>query len=924
MTSKNASSEQEKQGLIKTTIKTHISQAFTDMLNIYPIKDIELNAAAAYSDGSISVSTSPGYNGNRLFTVNAFYDINAEKAEAEIPDYKQGVIDLSSLLRTKAADDKTAGALIREYVDKVNENLEKNTFDAEKFNKQYRRYTETLIDSIEDVELKTDAYVAVGEDSVKCTEIRISLDGRELKSQLKSLSRLFMEDYGEEINNSLRNNSLMGSLPGLGNIDGMPAGIPEGLKQEDIDKAIDMIGDDVSGRLTLYVNNKADLIAVDARGSYKSTTVGTKIRWEKAPAGISGKIGLSLNQINAVNIGFELKMGSKGRNVHFTVTPDAFVDTFLGDYKGFSLEADIAKEDNVKTNTFKLLKSGEEFASISQSTTKEAFSGHLLEEGEKNIYPVESVTGSDYISIPDAIRFAIGVLDKIGEPELEAKIDEALSSRLNGLTVDSIRKMIEDGTLDKLIGPLGPGGSDNDDIWDDNGQYAGNNPENAFNMGNNDTGDNTGNTPWNDNGNITGNDPNDSNGENNTGNGPTGSNGENNTGNDPTGSNGENNTGNDPSGNNAENNTGNDPAGNNGNDNDPENAGGIGNTADYPTQRVKASTDFPKESEVFYYSYLELAGHTTPGRYKGRIFKMPEPKEVNADALEKEKQEYLKSLENVVLADQSAISVEMGDEVYLDIMPYLYGVAIEAYHFTDSYAKIGDNMYGEGLDEKIVGMKVGESKDITTKLGSQFGDFSGIEATFRVTVTEIERYLKPEWTEEFICGGMGFDSLDACTEMLMENLVEEADVSDDEILDAVKEEAISETTHREIPKELYDKLRNRYYNEVYDITEGFGLTPEQYYGGKGIETAELYRLMDEDIEYSLNDHCFYAAVAKAENITVTGKELADIINDYMEYYGYGTYEELVKNIRPEQIVDYEIETRIGRLILDNTVIEPYK
>lgn len=838
---KNGLFPQEGEGTARTSVKTHISQEFTDMLNLYPIKDIRLDTDAAFSGNCYSFSFSPYYNDNRLFSANMLYSVDAEKLEAELPDYRQGIIDLSSFLKIELQDDKTVGGMIREYVDELNKNLDKYKPDAGKVCGQYRRYTDALIESISDVKLNTDAYAAVGDDTVKCTEIRITVSGKELKDQLKSISRLFMEDYGSAVNDELKKTEIS-------------------LKQEDIDKAIDSISDDISGKLVMYVDKKADLIAIDAKCTYKASTVGAKIRWEKTSSGTKGRIGLSLNQINAVDIGFEVKESKGRQNVHLSLTPDAFVDTFLGDYKGFSIEADFTQEAYSNTSAFTLLKSGNVFANIEFSSSYEAFSGNVLDEAGKTVYPVENITETDYLSIPDAVRFGIGILDKINEPELEEKIDELLSENFEGMTIEGVRKMLEDGTLDMMFDP---------------GQF---NIDDQNNSDGNNTGDNSG-----DNGGMAG--------ESNTGDGIA-------DGNNGT----ENGDGTDGS-------TGTDGG----------NTAGIGG---YPTERVITKAEYPEASDIYYYSYSELADYAVLGQYKGRVFKMPAPKKADAEALEKEKQRYLSGLENSVLFDQSEISVEMGDEVYLDIMPYLYGIAIEAYHFTDSYAKIGEDMYGEGLDAQIIGMKAGETKDITTKLGSQFGDFAGIEATFRVTVSRIERYMKPEWTEEFICKGLGFESLEACSDMLMENLKEDAEVTDDEIMYTLEQEAIQYTRYLEIPQDLYDKQWNRYYNELYDLTEAFGQTPEEYFADEGIEPLELYAMIDENIEEDLCSRSFYAAAAKAENISITGSELIEIINDYMGYFGYDSFEEFTKNFRLEQVIDSEIEARIGSIILENAIIQP--
>lgn len=851
---------EEGSGTVRGTLKTHTSDAFTEMLGIYPIKDAGISTAVSFNKDSFAMSMVPEYGDNRLFTLNALVDIAGGKIEAELPDYKPGIVDLSSLLDKEGSDGKKLKDVLGDAMAEARESIKTNRFDAGAFAEKYRRYTKALIDEIEDVELKTDSYASVGDDSVKCTEIRISVTGKELKTQLKSLYGLLSEDYGDEIKSALEQYS-------------------KSLGQTDVDKMIDSISDDLTGRLTLYVNNKADLIAIDIKGTYTATTIGAKIRWEKTEDGTEGKIGLSLNQINALNITFESRKDEDGSSFLCKLLPDAFVDTFLGNYQGLSAEYEHKTTKDSTSDILKLNRNGEELAKVSVNTVVESFTGHVLDETSKSIYPIENITENGYFSLSEAASFVFGLLDKINEPELEKKIDELLAGFLGeGFTLDSIRKMIDNGMLDILGGGiLGPddmilGLDDEGAGTESNGTNGtGNNGAGTDISGTPGTGDNTGNIPGTDQ-----NDPLDQ------GNGSTSSSGD-----------------------------------------DVNGGQGADGTAElYPTERIPITKEYPELGKDYYYSYAELAEYAKPGQYKGRIFTMPEPMEITPEVFEEEKKKFLDSYENVILVDQTTARVEMGDEIYVDILPFLYGIAFENFHYEDSYAKIGEDMYGPGLDEQIIGMKVGESKDIVTTLGSQYGDFAGIEATFRVTVSKIERYVEPEWSEEFICHYMGFDSLDACSDALMEALRGESEVTDSQITFTLLQEAVSETECTDVPKDAYDRLWNSYYNRLYDLFDAYGSSPEEMFEEDGIDSAELYEMLDEDVRANLKSYCFYAAVAKQENIKLTGAELIDKINnEYLDETNDYNIDTLLTGTRLQSIIDDEIEKIVEQMIRDTAVIK---
>ena len=779
-------------GVIRAYLKTHTAEAFTDMCKILPIKDMGLKTDIAFTDGSASISLSPEYDGNRLLTLNALYDSKENRLETELPDYKEGIIDLSSLLNMEVADGKKAADLINEYKNRLSEMIpDTSKVDPMDISSKYRRYAELLIDSIEDVELFTDSSVSINKEPVNCTEIRVSMKGREIRQQLEDLSDLVYEDYSDELNE-------------------LSEKIGYDIKRGDFDKLIELINDDLSGKLILYVDNKANLIATDVKITYKATKLGAKIRWEETEKGISGTVGLSLNQINAVDIEFNFENDGDERTSALRILPDSFVDTFLGDYQGIELDIDHSSKQYEDTYKLTLKKQGSELASLTQEIIRENFSTHLLNRGTKTVYPIETITESDYLSVYDIGKLAITVLDRIGEPELEKRINAELEKQnLSGLTLDSLREMLEKDPEDIPAGWR---------FWDPN----------PYNL----------------------------------------------------------------------------------------------NDAGYPAYRVEHTGEYPEAGKAYYYSNLDLAEYATLGQYRGRTFKTPEPEEASPESIENAKTKYLENLENTILVDQNQAVVEWNDEVYLDILPYMYGVAIEAYHYRNSYARIGDEMYGEGLDEQIIGMKVGESKEITTTLGSQYGAFAGVEATFKVTVTKIARYVKPEWTEEFICGYMGFDSLDSCLEMLKEDLYEKVEVTDDEIMYTLVEEAKKETGYTDLPQELYYRVWNQYYNMIWDILPDKSITPEESFIEEGIDTRTFYSLMDDDVADKLKDYRFYAAIAAKEDIKLTGAELITVVNDYMEMLSCDTFEELMEMTSLQAIVDSEIEMKIKKLIFDSAVIIP--
>ena len=81
--------------------------------------------------------------------------------------------------------------------------------------------------------------------------------------------------------------------------------------------------------------------------------------------------------------------------------------------------------------------------------------------------------------------------------------------------------------------------------------------------------------------------------------------------------------------------------------------------------------------------------------------------------------------------------IEKGDKITFDAALVVFGKAVDSYSYSDNTAVIGRYEYGAGIDDKLLGMKAGDSKDIELTLDERYGSFAGFTGTFRITVTKI-------------------------------------------------------------------------------------------------------------------------------------------------------------------------------------------
>ena len=111
------------------------------------------------------------------------------------------------------------------------------------------------------------------------------------------------------------------------------------------------------------------------------------------------------------------------------------------------------------------------------------------------------------------------------------------------------------------------------------------------------------------------------------------------------------------------------------------------------------------------------------------------------------------------MADVEDRAVENGDIVNLDYAGSVDGVAFEGGTAQGQTLEIGSGRFISGFEEQMIGMQLGEEKDLTVKFPEQYHaeNLAGKDAVFKVKAHKIVRSQMPELTEEF-AAAQGFEN----------------------------------------------------------------------------------------------------------------------------------------------------------------------
>lgn len=224
------------------------------------------------------------------------------------------------------------------------------------------------------------------------------------------------------------------------------------------------------------------------------------------------------------------------------------------------------------------------------------------------------------------------------------------------------------------------------------------------------------------------------------------------------------------------------------------------------------------------------------GDYKGITFKKVEYN-VKDEDIEAELNRLRERNSRMVTVEGR--SVENGDTVIIDYSGSVDGVKFEGGTAEKQTLVIGSGTFIPGFEEQLIGMNVGEERDINVKFPEEYHaeNLKGKDSVFHIKLHEIKKKELPELTDDFIKDSVGAESLEAYKAEVRARLEKQnADRAEREIEDAIVKK-ISENATVEIPDALIEMQIDRMIEEMNYRLSYQGLKLEDYlkYVGKSIE-----------------------------------------------------------------------------------------
>ena len=257
---------------------------------------------------------------------------------------------------------------------------------------------------------------------------------------------------------------------------------------------------------------------------------------------------------------------------------------------------------------------------------------------------------------------------------------------------------------------------------------------------------------------------------------------------------------------------------------------------------------------------------------------IPEVKlpKISKKEIEEKIAEYAKNSAEPTKSDKE--TVENGDIAVIDFEGFIDGKEMENGAADNYPLEIGSNSFIPGFEEQIIGMKVGEEKEIKVTFPEEYQakEIAGKEATFKVTLKEIQEKKVPEIDDELAKKLLQME--DATVETLKDEIKKELiAVKKTEIYQPKKEELVEKLVAKfkfDLPDSIVEKEAEIVLNE-----KASKLSEEEI---KEITSNEekLNQLRDEakkEAEEKVRLTFIVDELAKKENVVVDDNQVLQVL-----------------------------------------------
>ncbi len=323
-----------------------------------------------------------------------------------------------------------------------------------------------------------------------------------------------------------------------------------------------------------------------------------------------------------------------------------------------------------------------------------------------------------------------------------------------------------------------------------------------------------------------------------------------------------------------------------------------------------------KGKDLIFTAIVNTKPDVTLGKYKGVELKKVEYKVTDKDVEDE--------INHMAEHNSRKITVEDRPAKDQDIVNINFDGSVDGEHFeggkADNYdLTIGSHSFIEGFEDQIVGMKIGEEKDINVTFPKEYFEkkLAGKPAVFHVKLNSISVKELPKIDDEFAKDVSEFDTLEELKKSIKDKKQKENEEKTKTETENAAIDAVIKDTKIDIPDGMVDLEIDQMEDDINQRLQYQGLSLEQYLKMMGKTEADLRKEYREDAIKNIQTRLILEKIVEQEKIKEDDKYIKDELEKMSKQYGQKV-EDLEKN---ENLKDYLVKAskneQAVKLIVDN-------
>ena len=296
------------------------------------------------------------------------------------------------------------------------------------------------------------------------------------------------------------------------------------------------------------------------------------------------------------------------------------------------------------------------------------------------------------------------------------------------------------------------------------------------------------------------------------------------------------------------------------------------------------------------------------GKYKDLKIKKETPK-VTKEEIDAEIEQLQSKFAEIVVKDKGEVADK--NTAIINFEGFVDGKKLEGGSGENYPLEIGSNTFIPGFETGLIGMKVGETKELKLKFPDNYTEeLKGKDVLFNVTVNEIKERVLPKLDKDFY-EDLGYKDVKDKKDFeakIKEELTKkkEASIEDKYINDCI--ETAVNNMKIEINHEIIHEEIHRMLHQLEDQLRMQGLTVEQYLQFTNMKMADLEKQMEPEAESHVKARFMLEEVANVEKIEVTDKDAEKEAEKMAKNYGM-TKEQLISEFGGLEVLKYDVKMR---------------